>query len=304
MNREFLMLAKLFNPKKHRVAGMYVSEKYDGQRCLWDGGVSRGLPKNEIPWANTDKDERYREEQICTGLWSRYGNVIHAPDWWLDRLPEGIFLDGELYLDRGRFQDLRRITGSLSGDWAKVRFLTFDMPAPQIVFMDGRINNPNFKKEIRWSECSKLIQPSKSHFFREIAHKLSIKQTRLPSDEEQARAIMYDMLEIVTREGGEGLMLRDPESFWYPKRIPQLLKVKKMLESEAIVVGYVAGKGRLSDTIGAITVQWNSKTFNISGFTDDERHLAERIWPIGSTIRFRYAGLTDLGIPREARYAR
>jgi hypothetical protein len=113
MNREFLMLAKEFDPASHRIAHCYLSLKLDGQRAFWDGGISRGLPKPGIPWANNKKDERYKEPPVATGLWSRYGNVIHAPDWFLDDLPKGIFLDGELYAGRGKFQEARSIISTI-----------------------------------------------------------------------------------------------------------------------------------------------------------------------------------------------
>ena len=44
MRREFLQLADTYNPAKHKIAGYLVSEKLDGTRCFWDGGLSRGVP--------------------------------------------------------------------------------------------------------------------------------------------------------------------------------------------------------------------------------------------------------------------
>jgi len=68
-NREFLMLAQVYDPKKHAIGGWRVSEKKDGERCWWDGGITRGIPKSRVPWANTKKDARYRTAPIATGLW-------------------------------------------------------------------------------------------------------------------------------------------------------------------------------------------------------------------------------------------
>ena len=50
--REFLQLADHYDPAKHNVAGWFISEKLDGTRCFWDGGLSRGLPTDSIPWAS------------------------------------------------------------------------------------------------------------------------------------------------------------------------------------------------------------------------------------------------------------
>ena len=50
MRREFLQQAKTY--KNQNPAGWYVSEKLDGTRCFWDGGVTRGVPTESVPWAN------------------------------------------------------------------------------------------------------------------------------------------------------------------------------------------------------------------------------------------------------------
>ena len=99
--RSFVQLAKEIDYKKNSLGGNYLSEKLDGQRGLWDGGITRGMPIRAVPWANVEKEDRLVEDRISTGLWSRYGHPIQAPDWWLDNLPN-IPLDGELYLGRGR----------------------------------------------------------------------------------------------------------------------------------------------------------------------------------------------------------
>lgn len=338
--REFVMLAKTFDPSKHKIAGWYVSEKYDGQRCFWDGGISQGKWKAEIPWANTLKDERYVFPQKCTGLWSRYGNVIHAPLWFIEQLPQGVMLDGELYIDRGQFQRTRKIISTLEPGpgWKDVKYLVFDNPAPQLIFQDGKINNPNFKKEIKWDECMKMVDPGNwvtfdetynwfmYHSNVEASHTNIVPQIKLSWNEKVAREEMYEYLHLVTVKNGEGLILRRPDVGWVPHRTPNLLKVKPMNKDDAIVRGYVwSMEGKLHGLMGALRVEWQEKLFLLSGFTDDERQLyyndsiANGLWkegepcqegvyskhfPIGSKVSFRYASLTDDGYPREGRYAR
>ena len=139
------MLAHKFNPKKHRIGGWYMSEKLDGMRCWWDSGVTRGILKSKIPWANTSKDARYVNEPICTGLWSRYGNIIHAPDWWLNKLPP-ISLDGELWTE-GYRQELMAVVKKLipdGNDWLQVTFRPFDSPTISQVLLDGDLRGVNF----------------------------------------------------------------------------------------------------------------------------------------------------------------
>ena len=58
--REFLQLAEPFSPAKHQVAFHYISEKLDGTRCFWDGGLSRGLRTEDIPWRASSTRRRGR----------------------------------------------------------------------------------------------------------------------------------------------------------------------------------------------------------------------------------------------------
>ncbi len=57
--REFLQLAHVFDPSKHTIAGWFMSEKLDGMRCFWDGGITRGMFARDVPFANVAKDDRY-----------------------------------------------------------------------------------------------------------------------------------------------------------------------------------------------------------------------------------------------------
>lgn len=329
MKREFLMLAGTYNPDKHNIAGWFASIKRDGQRAFWDGGVTRGLDKRSVPWANTAKDERLISQPISTGLWSRYGNCIQAPDWWLDRLPKDICLDGELYIDRGLFQRTRSIVSKhtpIDKEWEEIQFLVFERPSPELVFESGRINNPQFvEKHIKLSDCMahytgsgrelQCMQMSQvqGYFEREPGNQVwqPMWQKRLPQDEAHARSKLMDMLMEETELGGEGIMLRNPKSYWIPKRTPNLLKVKPVLDSEGTVVGWNPGKGKLEGMMGNLVLEWRGQRFELSGFTDEERRLEEeRIgrypthFPNGTIVTFKYMGLTDDGLPREARYFR
>lgn len=344
MNREFLMLAKTYDPTKHLIGGWVCSTKYDGQRCLWDGGVSRGVPKKHVPWANTQKDARFKEEVIASGLWSRYGNVIHAPPGFLDRLPKEVMLDGELWAGRGNFQRTRKIISRLvpdATDWQDVRFFVFELPPPEIVFKTGRINNPNWKDfQLSEQDCVSFFREQGGYVRPARPFDANIKimeavelgatyahQEVLPFSEVQAKARVQELLEEETALGGEGLMLRNPISFYSTKRSPDLLKVKKLQVDEGTVVGYTWGQGKLEGLMGAAVMKWEGKSFELSGFTDAERTLrflsnnldAKRdsnggqtvqfgiynpTFPIGSEIRFCYADLTDAGLPRNARYWR
>lgn len=295
--REFLMLAKVFNPDKHYVGGWYLSEKLDGQRCFWDGGVTRGMLASDVPWANTSRDGRYREPPVSTGLWSRYGNVIHCPDWFAEELPS-YCLDGELYLGPGRFQEMRSIVSRLPENmlsWSDVKLHVIEVITPHQILKSGVINSTNYKKSWDWSDIKHLYISywcGEAPFWSRVKINLESKvlkmvpQIQLPYRENEARGLIYDQLDHVTSVGGEGLMLRAPSSIWIPERSDNLLKVKPMLDAEATIVGFRVGresdntrtvsgegKSKLLGSIGALVVSWNGIIFELGGLNDVEREL-------------------------------
>lgn len=297
--REFLMLAHTFKPKKYGIGGWYMSEKLDGMRCFWDGGLTRGMYKSDVPWANCEKDERYVTPPIATGLWSRYGNVIHAPNSYLDYLPR-VPLDGELYIPDYR-QELMSTVKALEPDptaWEKVRYFAFDIPSFDRIFMDGLINVTNFKKRFvgirKWiyedTDISSLEYIPKmdtifqsSYFLLQkyctgdlaVAHH----QLRLPFDTNKAIDLVSQTCDEISERGGEGLILRKAESLWLPQRSHDLLKVKKTEDAEGTVVGYITGRktdkgSKLLGKMGAlILVLDGGERLELSGFTDEEREL-------------------------------
>ena len=358
--QHFVMLAHPYSAKKHAVGGWFVSEKLDGQRCIYIPGT-RGLSKMCVPFANTDKDGRYLDEQICSGLWSRYGNVIHAPDEWLDTLPE-VIMDGELFLRRGKGgrQELSKIIKPLTPDadaWANVKFQVFDLPAPETIFADRHVKLTNYDKVfedvLEWwlsLEVDLDYRTKPGLPFRSINHLIekhvtgyarAHKQIQLPFSTESANLTLDEMMEVISDLDGEGLILRHPDKTYVTERAHQLLKVKALDDDEGIVTGYTTGRetdkgSRLLGKMGALILDYNGKRFELSGFTDLERHLglveftrdyypseesaiewAESNpgqdvpdwieapeFPRGAVVTFRYRDLTADGLPNEGRYWR
>lgn len=349
-NREFLQLAHDFEPIKHSIGGWFWSEKLDGMRAFWDGGITAGMKASDVPWANVEKHARFKEEVFATGLWSRYGQVIRAPYFWLDKLPHNIPLDGELWMGRGGFQDvMSTVKDHVGGEqWNYVRYMIFDLPPIDMVLSDGKINNPNFKKQFTGFQSWVGLTPEVKQFrsfmdFRTAQFHLEKRekeivneivqihnQHQLPLAQDAAIEAIETKCAAISFAGGEGLILRKPESFWLPKRTTTLLKVKKLLDSEATVVGCVSGRrtekgSKLLGKMGALIVEWKGKRFELSGFTDEERmflsdsqaaHAAVHpgrempAWvipvhfPVGSIVTFKYRELTKDGLPKEARYWR
>lgn len=344
MKSEFLQLASKYDEARDCIAGWFCSEKLDGMRVLWDGGVSRGRLKTDIPWANVAKDGRYKLPVFCTGLWTRYGNVIHAPNWWLDYLPKNIMLDGELYIQRNSRQHLFSIIKDIipnEFNWSIVKYHIFDMPMYTTIFKTRHIKNPNFNILIRESQCNSFRPPDIDEVdtrFETIYYRMQrlfsnndvirvVKQIQLPSTTQSAIANIDLMLEEVLNLQGEGLIVKNPSSFYETCRSKNVLKIKPYDDDEAVIIDYTSGKetllgSKLLGKIGALVVQWKDKTFELSGLTDEERQLTNPQWARdnpgaliprtiegvylsrGTKITFRYRGLSEAGIPQEARFLR
>jgi len=290
--REFLLLAHPWDERKYGIGNWFVSEKLDGVRAIWDGGLTRGVPASEVPFANVEKDGRYKVPPVATGLWTRYGKVIQAPAWWLDMLPD-CPLDGELYAGRGRFQHVTATVKDLEPGpgWGDIRFAVFDSPRLGTVFADGVVAmGPRTKvlfrdvvQRLRADEVRQYTGP-----FERVLSRLRDAekqnevftlhpQEQLPAVTAQAVARVYERLDEVTAAGGEGLILRAPHSVWLPERSRQMLKVKKWRDAEGTVTGYVWGRrtelgSKLLGLMGALVVRTDEgKRLELSGFTDEER---------------------------------
>jgi len=319
MKREFLMLAQKYTNQD--VRGWMMSEKLDGQRAFWDGGVTRGMLKAVVPWANTDKDERYIGTQYATGLWSRLGNVIHAPDWFLDQLP-AFPLDGELYVRYDR-QRLRTIISRLTPgpEWKGVEYYVFDSPPlPESGTLWGKgisvTGFPVFSKRC-FIDTLRFLE----------GQQLGVARLLHQEKVDDKDHLLY-ILDAVTTIGGEGMMLRSPYSYWAPERSKNLLKVKKLDDMEGTVIGYTAGRrtdkgSKLLGLMGALVLRLPSGVrLELSGFTEEERQLNDSTYaldhpgeelpsdvyavafPRGMKVTFRYRGLTNDGVPNEARFWR
>jgi DNA ligase 1 len=247
-----LLLANVWKPSIDPT-GWWMSEKYDGLRGYWDGQK----------------------------LWTRNGNLIHAPDFFLAELPPGVPLDGELWIGHGKFEETVSIVRSETPDdrWKTIRYMVFDAPqAPG-----------TFEQRMQFLRATLSEQ---NRFVRIVA------QERC-----QGGAQLLAERDRVVRQGGEGLMLRQPESAYEPRRSPTLLKVKPSDDAEATVIAHEPGKGKYAGKLGALRVRTDdAKEFSIgSGLTDADRESPP---PVGTVITYRFRGLTAKGMPRFPSYLR
>lgn len=251
MAKENVLLAKNWSPDIDP-KGYFLSEKLDGLRATWDG-------KNFV---------------------SRLNNIFPAPEFFKKQMPRDVVLDGELWLDRGSFEETSSIVrcGSLDKGWHKLIYMVFDAPSTKYRF------------ETRLDYARKTVQASK--VCRAVDHV-----------ECDGKDHLFKALDNVIKVGGEGLMLRRPGSLYEYKRSSTLLKVKKFFDEEAVVIGYAPGKGKYTGVLGALVCKLDSGIqFEIgTGFTDFQRANPPKI---GSFITFKHLGLMKSNTPRNSVFIR
>lgn len=231
-----------------------VSEKLDGVRAYWNG----------------------RE------LLSRGGHRFSVPDWFVAGFPDTP-LDGELWLGRGRFEELSAAVRRYRPDedeWRAIRFMVFDLPASELPF------------EARLTALERLFSNMNSPYLQLVEQRL------LPDN-----AALAAYLTEVDALGGEGLMLRHRDSRYLPTRNQDLLKLKRFQDAEARVLAHLPGQGKYEGMLGALLVETeDGRQFRLgTGFSDRQRQQPP---VVGSMVTYRYRGETGQRLPRFASFVR
>jgi len=234
--------------------GYLVSEKYDGVRALWDGHTLR----------------------------FRSGIVVAAPAWFTNALPKQP-LDGELWLDRGRFETVSGIVRRQEprdAEWRSLRYMLFELPEAAGDFAS------------RAATLQRLVAAAS---FEPL---VAVEQASVPD-----RRALQTRLEEIVRIGGEGLMLHRADASYESGRGDTLLKLKPIHDADAVVIAHIGGRGRHTGRLGALWVRdARGVRFALgSGFTDAQRDDPP---PIGTTVTYTYRGMTATGTPRFATFLR
>jgi len=248
-----LMLARSWH-EGDSPSAYWVSEKFDGVRAFWDG-----------------KTLRFRS-----------GTPIAAPAWWTASLPNTA-LDGELWLGRGRFDELSGVVRHLQPDedqWRQVKYLLFDLPGAQGPFTQRvqRLNDLAAEINQPWVQV--------------------VKQQKVAT-----AAALHTLLRSTVKAGGEGLVLHQADALWAPGRSDALLKLKTAPDDDARVVAHLPGKGKHAGRLGALLLETpDGKRFALgTGLTDAQRDSPP---PVGTLVTYRYRGFTSSGLPRFASFLR
>lgn len=220
----------------------------------------------------------------------RSGRTIAAPAWFTAKLPQTA-LDGELWIARGTFDQLSGIvrkTQALDAEWQQVKYMVFELPAYENLamrpFEQRRAQLKTVVQKAAWPQLQ------------------AIEQFKVAN-----RATLQGKLQDVVNGGGEGLVLHLASAPVTVGRSQVLLKLKTVQDAEAVVVAYVAGRGKYKGLTGALEVKTldgsnKGQRFKLGiGLSDALRKSPPAI---GSTVTYSYRDLTSNGKPRFASFLR
>lgn len=274
-----IMLLKNFDYKfvnDNNIKEFLVSEKLDGVRAIWNGKE----------------------------LKTRNGNIINAPKCFTNNFPN-FSLDGELWSKRNDFSNISSIVKKLDSaceSWKEIKYYVFDVPPK---------DNQN---------CNNL--ENKLCF---LEHRLQILQDYLKNKNTTIRIIKQEKLDSIkslesklqqiTRQNGEGLVIRKNFAPYESGRSNNAFKLKMTQDSECKVKGYTKGKGKFEGKMGAIICTQSLESFNPiihplmtkdnkkemiefkigSGFNDKMRENPPKI---DSIITYKFQGFSKNGLPK------
>ena len=193
-----------------------------------------------------------------------------------DAIPAGFVVDGELVAESGDFQDLKR-----HGD--EIEYKVFDVP-----FFDHN-----------------SITGVKLFGRRTILEEVLHETERISVSPILSFSNMNDINKWIERKGAEGVVAKDPDSFYTYSGRKDWIKVKPWLDMTCRVTGFTQGTGKRDrdDMIGAIEVipiGSQVKTLVGTGFSDNDliqmRQLLREQKNV--TVDVKYQNLTNDGCLR------
>lgn len=227
------------------IAGWLMSEKLNGVFARWDG-------KN---------------------LLSKNGNIFHAPDWFKQQLPENVYLEGELYIDRNMLGTIVGIVRKLipiDAEWNLIKYCVFDAPKYNGYYVE------------RLAYAKRILKTCKVG--KEIKHKLCKSNRHLD-----------EFYNGIISTGGEGVVLRNMVSLYELRRSDNYLKYKPTDSDEARVVDSIETWSLFSGSTAKIICRWKGKLFAI--VIKLNKHCSDLKPVVGDNLTFTFRGTGNDGLP-------
>ncbi len=231
--------------------------------------------KSVVGWVMSEKLDGIRGFWDGKQLLTRGGKKIMAPDWFIENYPP-FAIDGELWTKQADFEGISSIVRRKNPDerWRKITHQIFEVPNQQGGLLDRLAVLRDYLK-MRVGGPIKIIK-------------------QYPINQ---RHQVKRFLQNIVRKGGEGVVVRNPNTAYQTGRLSSALKVKQYLDTECVIEKILPGKGKYTGKMGALLCKTKKGVLVKigSGFKDIQR---ENPPPIGTTITFKYFGLTKKGKPK------
>jgi DNA ligase-1 len=246
--------------KRYNVNHWYYSAKLNGLRCIF---------KNNLYTRKGHYIKGFEHlESICQDICTKYDLE---------------FIDGELYSDKIPFEMIQSYVMGLK----KIA----PTHKQQIKYCLFSCHNKNIKNTAEMIDILNSINNDLSS----NPYILILNQEKIQNDPN----IIEEKTKELTDQNFEGIVLRHPIVHYSFNRDDYLLKYKLFKEHEFKIIGFIPGKGKYEDTLGAILIEGYIDNKKItckvgSGFTDDLRNeiwLNQNIY-LNKEITVKYQELT------------
>jgi len=232
-------------------------------------------------WVVSEKLDGIRGYWDGRHLLTRKGLPLSPPPWFTQNFPS-FELDGELWSGRGEFEFIQSVVlDKVPGQgWKQITYNIFEAPNQEGDFFS------RLEKAAQWF----ATHPNPAVRI--------LPQTRI-----RGAADLDKFFSEVESKGGEGVIVKDPESAYHAGRSPHVLKVKRARDMEGKIIAVNPGKGKYKGFMGSLTIEIeNGRRFRLgTGFTDQIRRHPPRK---GAVVTFRYHGFTRNGVPKFASFLR
>jgi len=238
----------------------YASRKYDGWQAVWDG---RGTLTTK------------------TGK-----NTFPIPAFWRSMLPKGVPLAGELIIEGKQAANVASLKKKDCPDWAKARFMIFDIPTGSNVPFSTRYT----KLQVLVKDMCLGVPDCPLR----LVHQKKITSVDM----------LYELYRKVIDEKGEGLVLTKASSLYIPeKQSFQRVKLKGRNDAEGVIVGYHLNEKDPSLLKSLMLELKNGVVIRVGiGFSNVQRKHYKTLFPLGKLAKFSFREWTDGGQPKESRF--
>jgi len=230
-------------------------------------------------WLMSEKLDGIRGYWDGNKFYSKNGNELVVPKYFTKNFPP-FALDGELWSKRDDFEFIQStvLDKIPSLQWKKITYNIFEVPNIKGDFTDR-------------------LQKAKDWFSNHPNKYVHIIEQIVCKDEYHLNSYLNKIIDLK----GEGIIIKDPKKEYHTGRSSHILKVKKALDMEGLVIGYNYKKN--NKTIKSLKIKLlNEIVFNLGGgLSDKQRSNPPKI---GAIVTFKYYGFTKYGKPKFASFLR